>query len=371
MSVVISGGGTAGHVTPGLALAAELARRGHRVSFVGTDRGVEVTMVPSAGFDLHTVPSRPFVRRLSPAALRAPVAALRAVASCRPIVRGAEVVVGMGGYASVPAAIAARREGIPLVLHEQNAIPGMANRVLSRIAAVVALSFAAAAPRFPRRIRTVVTGNPVRQDVLRVTRERDALVKEALVAFGFEPGRHTVVVFGGSLGALHLDRAAIAAGRLIGDRADLQMLLITGPQHLETISRAWPPAGEPAPRLIVRLEGFVERMDLAYALADLVVARGGASSVAEISALGIPSLLVPYPHAIAGEQEANARALQRAGGASVMLDRDVTGTSMTERIVNMVDHPERLAAMAERAAAFGVPDAASRLADVVEEAAIR
>jgi UDP-N-acetylglucosamine--N-acetylmuramyl-(pentapeptide) pyrophosphoryl-undecaprenol N-acetylglucosamine transferase len=257
-----------------------------------------------------------------------------------------------------------------LVLHEQNAIPGLANRGLAAIASprAVAVSFPEAAGRFPRRVRTVLTGNPVREDVLRVLADRVALVAQALDELGLRPDRRTVVVFGGSLGALHLDRAALAAGERLRDRSDLQMLVITGPQHLDVMARAWPPPGLP-PALVLRLDGFVERMDLVYAVADLVIARGGASSVAEIAALGIPSVLVPYPHAAAGEQLANAQALQRAGGASVMLDRDVTGESLVERIVNMVDHPERLSAMSECARAFGRPDAAARLADLVEEAA--
>ena len=370
MKVVVSGGGTAGHVTPGLALGRELAGRGHDVSFVGTDRGVETRMVPAAGFELHVVASRPLARTISPEAIRAVGAAVAAVAECGGYVAGAGAVVGMGGYASVPAALAARRRRVPLVLHDQNAIPGLANRALSVLASprAVAVSFREAAGRFPRRTRTVLTGNPVREDVLRVRTERAGLAAEARTTFGLEHGRRTLAVFGGSLGALNLNRAAVAACALLRDRSDLQVVLITGPEHLEGIGRAWPPPGR-APSLLLRVEGFVDRMDLVYAAADMVVARGGASSVAEISALGIPSLLVPYPHAAAGEQLANARALQRAGGASVMLDVDVTGESLCDRIVNMVDHPERLEAMASGALAFGKPDAAARLADLVEEAA--
>ncbi len=370
MKVVVSGGGTAGHVTPGLALGRELAGRGHEVSFVGTDRGVETRMVPAAGFELHVVPSRPLARRISFEAIRALGAAAAAVGECRRFVSGAGAVVGMGGYASVPAALASRRDRVPLVLHDQNAIPGLANRALSRLAGprAVAVSFREAEPRFPRRVRTVLTGNPVREDVLRVRTDRAALAAEARSVFGLDENRRTLAVFGGSLGALNLNRAAVAACGLLADRSDLQMVLITGPEHVETIRRAWPPPGE-APALLLRIEGFVDRMDLVYAAADLVVARGGASSVAEVSALGLPSLLVPYPHAAAGEQLANATALQRAGGASVMLDRNVTGETLRERIVNLVDHPERLAAMASGALAFGRPDAASRLADLVEEAA--
>jgi UDP-N-acetylglucosamine--N-acetylmuramyl-(pentapeptide) pyrophosphoryl-undecaprenol N-acetylglucosamine transferase len=177
------------------------------------------------------------------------------------------------------------------------------------------------------------------------------------------------VVFGGSLGALQLNRAALGACRLLAERADLQVVVITGPAHLETLGRGAAGLSGGPGRILVRLEGFVDRMELVYAVADLMVARGGASSIAEITAVGIPSVLVPYPHAVAGEQEANARAVQRAGGASLMMDRDVTGESLAGRIVNLVDHRERLAAMAQRAAAFGRPDASSALADLVEEVA--
>jgi UDP-N-acetylglucosamine--N-acetylmuramyl-(pentapeptide) pyrophosphoryl-undecaprenol N-acetylglucosamine transferase len=359
-------------VTPGLALGRELAGRGHDVSFVGTDRGVEVRMVPAAGFDLRVVRSRPFVRKVSLRAARAPLAAASAIRACRPFVAGATVVVGMGGYASAPAVVAARRERIPVVLHEQNAIPGLANRTLSRIAAAVALSFPEAASRFPRRVRTVLTGNPVRESILRIRprEERLAVAAEGLRAFGLEAGRTTAVVFGGSLGALHVNHATIAACRSLAVRGDLQVLLITGPGHLETFGRDRPP-GPPAPGLLVRMEGFVDRMELAYAVADAVVGRAGASSVAELSALGIPSILIPYPHAVAGEQEANGRALERAGGAVVLLDADLTGASLARTLVDMVDRPERLASMAAGAASFGRPHAARALADVVEEVAGR
>ncbi len=372
MMVVIAGGGTAGHVTPGLALAGELVGRGHDVSFIGTDRGVEVRMVPAAGFPLHVAPSRPFARTVSLDALRAPIGSGRAVATCRPWVRGAASVVGVGGYASLPGVLAARRERIPIVLHEQNAIPGLANRALSRVAEAVAVSFPEAARRFPPRVRTVMTGNPVRGDILRVLGERSELAAEGRALLGLEADRETVVVFGGSLGALQIDRAAVGACRILLRRPDLQVVLITGPDHLENVRRALPPASSPTgDALVVRTAAFVDRMEVVYAVADLVVARGGASSVAEIAALGIPSILIPYPHAAAGEQEANARALERSGGAIVMLDRDVTAEGLAQGIADLIDRPERRSAMRAGAAVFGRPDAAARLADLVEEVARR
>jgi UDP-N-acetylglucosamine--N-acetylmuramyl-(pentapeptide) pyrophosphoryl-undecaprenol N-acetylglucosamine transferase len=324
-------------------------------------------MVPAAGFGLHVVRSRPFVRTLSLQAAKAPFASAAAIRACRPFVLGAGVVVGMGGYASVPAVVAARRERIPVVLHEQNAIPGMANRTLSRIARAVALSFPEAAVRFPGRVRTVLTGNPIREQVLRVRDHRDELAVEGRERFGLEPGRRTVVVFGGSLGALHIDRATVEACRIL--RADLQVLLITGTDHLEAMRAAWRDRGEG--HVVLRMEGFVDRMELVYAVADLIVARSGASSVAEISALAIPAILIPYPHAVAGEQEANARALERAGGALIMLDRDVTGPSLAGAIARLLADPGLLASMAAGSASFGRPRAAAALADLVEEVARR
>ncbi|MFN2590135.1 MAG: undecaprenyldiphospho-muramoylpentapeptide beta-N-acetylglucosaminyltransferase [Actinomycetota bacterium] len=367
MRIVIGGGGTAGHVYPGLAAAATLRERGHEVTFVGTERGVESRLVPAAGFDLRILEAAPFVRRPSVAALRAPVVALRATGRCQEYVRGADVVVGMGGYVSVPAVMAARREGVPVVLHEQNAVPGLANRVLSRVAASVGVAFSDAAGRFPRRSRPriVVTGNPVRPEIRSVPLDRDALAKEARQDLGLDDDRRTVVIFGGSQGALHIDQAAAGACRLLADREDLQVVLITGLAHLEDTRRGLMPSGS----LVVRTFGYVDRMDLAYACADLVVSRAGATTIAEVTVCGLPALLIPYPHATGRHQEANARSLQRAGGASVLVDPQLSAATLAERIDALIGHEERLAAMAERSAAFGQPDAAERLADLTTQAA--
>lgn len=363
--VLVAGGGTAGHVFPGLALARVLRERGHEVAFLGTDRGQEVQLVPAAGFPLTTVPSRPFVRALSPAALEAPVAVLRAMRRSRPLARSSDVVVGMGGYASVPAVIAARRERRPVVIHEQNAVAGLANRIGGRMASAVGVTFSASRRWFPRKRRVVVTGNPVREVILTVPEAREALAEEAAGELGLDGGRRTVVLFGGSQGALHLNQAAVGAARLLARRSDLQLLVITGPAHHETIDRAMPAAEG----LLVRVVPFVERMELVYALADLVVSRSGATTIAELTVCGLPALLVPYPYATGRHQEANARALQRAGGASVLLDDQVTSNTLAARIEDLIDFEERLTAMAEASRRFGRPDAAAALADLVLETA--
>jgi len=366
MKVLVAGGGTAGHVFPALAVARRLAdHHGAEVRFAGTAAGQEARLVPAAGFELIEVRARPLLRRASVGALRAPFVALASVRRCRPLVRGCDVVLGMGGYVSAPPVIAAWREHTPIVLHEQNAIPGLANRLLSRVAAVTALSFEEAARGLPRRARTEVTGNPIRESIGAVPAGREGLAKEAYVELDLDPERRTVVIFGGSQGALHVDRAAVGACQLLRDRGDLQVLLLTGPAHHDSVSRGVPEGVA----LHVRVLPFLDRMDLAYAVADLVVSRSGATTVAEVTACGIPSVLIPYPYATAGHQEANARAVQRAGGASLLLDEQLTAEALAERIESLVDHEERLVSMRERASAWARPDAAERVADLVARAA--
>jgi UDP-N-acetylglucosamine--N-acetylmuramyl-(pentapeptide) pyrophosphoryl-undecaprenol N-acetylglucosamine transferase len=360
--VLIAGGGTAGHVFPALAVARTLRERGHDVRFAGTATGPEARLVPADGFDFVEVEASPFVRAASLRATVAPVVTVRSVGRCRPVVAAADVVLGMGGYVSVPVAIAALRGRRPLVLHEQNAVPGLANRSLARAARTVALSFAEAARRLTRRARTVVTGNPVREEVLGVRGDRERLAKEAVQELDLDPDRRTVLVFGGSQGALHLNRAFVdALPRLRLE--DAQFVLLAGDAHAETIRAA---VGEP--RVPVRVLPFLARMELAYAVADLAIARAGATSIAEVAACGVPSVLVPYPYATGRHQEANARALQRAGGASVLLDDELDGPVLAERIEALLGDPSALAAMAERASAWSRPDAADAVAGLVLDA---
>jgi UDP-N-acetylglucosamine--N-acetylmuramyl-(pentapeptide) pyrophosphoryl-undecaprenol N-acetylglucosamine transferase len=367
LAVLISGGGTAGHVFPALALALELRSAGADVRFAGTARGQEARLVPAEGFPFVEVDARPFTRALSPAALAGPISAIRAIGRCLPLVEAADVVVGMGGYVSVPVGLAAIRARRPLVLHEQNAVPGLANRMLAIRADRVALAFDEAVRRLPRRARTIVTGNPVRADILAVPTERELLRKEALGHLELEDGRRTLVVFGGSQGALHLNRAVVGSLDRLSDRSDLQVLILTGPGHRDEVRRDLPTEGS----LLVRAFGYLERMELAYAVADLVVSRAGAATVAELAVCGIPSVLVPYPYATGRHQEANARALQRVGAAAVILDDAIDGGDLIELVGWLLDDPERLRSMGERAAEWARPDAAASLAAVVRETPIR
>lgn len=366
MRVTIAGGGTAGHVFNALALAERL-RQDHdaEVTFIGSAQGQEATLVPAAGYAFHAIRADKMVREVSFRTLVAPIVALRSVRRCRPWVADRDVVVGMGGYVSAPAVLAARRAGVPIVLHEQNAVPGLANRFLARGAAAVGLTFADAAARLPRRLRTVVTGNPVREAIRAVPAARAALASEAMEVFDLDPSRKTVLVFGGSQGALHLDRTVAGAAEILAGAADLQLLVGTGPRHLDAL-RAAVEADRP---LRVRAVAFIERMDLAYSAADLAVSRAGANNITELTVCGVPAILVPYPHATENHQEANARELVRVGAADLLHDSALTPRVLAERIGSALADPPRLAAMTAAATAWAKPDADRRLASLVAQVA--
>lgn len=365
MRVVIAGGGTGGHVYPGLALADRL-RTDHdaSVEFIGSPGGPEATLVPQAGYRFHAVAAAPFYREVSRRAARAPFVALRSVRSSRPLLAGADVMVGVGGYVSVPPGLAARRAHVPLVLHEQNAIPSLANRLLARRAAAIGLTFEDARDRMPGRASATLTGNPVRGAILEVPARRRELAAAARDTFGFEEGRTTVVVFGGSQGALHLDETIVGALRLLADRADVQMLVLTGPDHVDVV--AGPASASTGLR--VHVLPFLDRMELAYAIADVAVTRSGATSIAEMTVCGIPMILVPYPYATENHQEANARELERAGAAAVQLDAELTPEGLVRHVLAVIDDPAASARMGRAAAAWGKPDADARLAALVVEA---
>ena len=362
MKIVIAGGGTAGHVFPAVALGQELFSRGHQLLFVGTDRGLEVNLVPEAGFRLEALHVEPFPRKPSPRLFTAPVSLMRSVKASRGLVADAAVVVGMGGYASAPPVLAASRSRVPVVLHEQNAIPGAANRLLSRRARRVAVTFEESASRF--KVATVHTGNPVRRQVASVASDREALRGKGFEALDLDPSRRTLVILGGSQGALHVNEAAVEMCRMLLGRADLQVLILTGRSHVDSVRNRLP-TGE----LRVGVVGFLYEMELAYAVADLVVARAGASSIAELTTCGLPAVLIPYPHATANHQEANARALEAAGGAEVILDADLTPPLLAVHVQRLLGDSNALSAMAGASKAFGRPEAASALADLVEASA--
>jgi UDP-N-acetylglucosamine--N-acetylmuramyl-(pentapeptide) pyrophosphoryl-undecaprenol N-acetylglucosamine transferase len=362
VSVVLAGGGTGGHIEPMLSLADALLRRavaegGPRITCLGTARGMETRLVPARGYDLRLIPPVPLPRKPTPELLRVPGRVRRAVAETRALLREleADVVVGFGGYVALPAYLAARRERVPIVVHEQNALPGLANRIGARLAARVAVTV----PGTPLHGAEQV-GMPLRTAIS--TLDRAARRAEARAAFGLDPDRPTLLVFGGSQGAASLNRAAVAAADAL-TAAGVQVLHARGPKNTDVTVPARAPGS--APYVVV---DYLERMDLAYAAADLALCRAGAVTVAELAAVGLPAAFVPLPIGN-GEQRRNALPLVEAGGGLLVDDADLSPSWIEEHVLPLITDPAALAGYARHAAAAGAPHADERLADIVLEVA--
>ena len=355
MKFMISGGGTGGHVYPGIAVAEELKRlrSSDDIVFVGSGRGLEASVVPQAGFRLRTILTRGFPRRAWwkwPVALLANLVgvpqALWIVLTERP-----DVVLGTGGYVSAPIGLAAWLLRKPLILQEQNSIPGLSNRWFARLADEVHLSFVEARSYFARKDNLTVTGNPVRAFILSGDRAT------SLAEFGLAPGRPTVFVFGGSRGAHRINDAALDAMRRLKGRVDVQFILQTGRDDFE-----WAKGVVEAEQLPAKVLPFLTRIHLAYAAADLVVCRSGAMTLAEIAVCGTPAILVPYPYAAHDHQTVNASNLVDRGAAAMILDRELSGERLAKEIAHLLADRQALSRMSAHARTFARPDAAERLA---------
>ncbi len=355
MRVLLAGGGTAGHTSPLLATADALRRLdpGVEITCLGTPRGLENKVVPAAGYALELIPPVPLPRRPSADLLRVPSRLRGAVKQTLAIIDRIQpdVIVGYGGYVSMPAYLAARRRRLPLVIHEQNALPGLANKVGARVATRVVVSFPDT--DLPR---AEYVGLPIRRMISQL--DRAATRAEARAYFGLDADRPTLVVTGGSQGARRLNQAVSGASAALGS-AGIQVLHVVGPK------------GEAAPTATGTpyvVKDFVDRMDLLLAAGDLMVCRSGASSVVEAAATGVPAIFVPLPIGN-GEQSRNARAVVEAGGALLVDDADLTPDWIADTVPGLVGDPDRLAAMSAAATGLVPRDADDQLAAIVLETA--
>jgi len=355
-SVLLAGGGTAGHVSPLLALADCLRRRDPETSVtaLGTTTGLESRLVPERGYPLMTVPKVPLPRRPSADLLRLPGNLRAAVAAAERAIEatGAEVVVGFGGYVSTPAYLAARRRHVPIVVHEQNARAGIANRLGARLTSHVATTF-----RSTSLAHATPIGMPLRREISGL--DRAASRPEALEHFGLEAQWPTLLVTGGSLGAQRLNAAfqsSVAALR----EAGVQVLHLTG------AGKEFEPetTGVGAPYVVAP---YADRMDLAYAAADLVVSRAGANTVCELTAVGLPAVYVPLPIGN-GEQRFNAADVVAAGGGLLVDDSALTSAWVETTLLPLLADPVRLGSMAKASAGVGERGADEQLADMVATA---
>jgi len=362
VSVVLAGGGTTGHVAPLLALADCLRRRdgATRVTVLGTAEGLESRLVPAAGYPLEILPRTPMPRRPGGDLLRLPGRLATAVRVAGRAIddAGADVVVGFGGYVSAPAYLAARRRRVPIVVHEANARPGLANRLGARLTRHVAVAF----PGTPLRGARVL-GMPLRRSIVEL--DRAGLRASARAHFGLAPDLTTLLVTGGSLGAQRLNVTFGAAAPALA-AAGVQVLHVAGRGKQVHLGPA--PAGgrNAVPPYVV--QEYLDRMDLGYAAADAVVCRAGAGTVSEVTALGLPAVYVPLPIGN-GEQRRNAQPVVDAGGGLMVDDAACTPGWVGDVLVPLLRDRTRLAAIGVAAARFGIRDGDQRLADLVLAAA--
>lgn len=364
VSVVLAGGGTAGHIEPAMAVADALVALDPtvRITALGTARGLETRLVPERGYDLKLITPVPFPRKPSGDLVRLPLRVRSAVRQTRAILDEvrADVVIGFGGYVALPAYLAARggasrRSVVPVVIHEANARAGWANRVGARSARRVL----AAVPNPGLGRRVEVVGVPVRESITSL--DRMALRAEARAHFGFSDDDRVLLVFGGSQGAQSLNRAVSGAADDLA-AAGIAVLHAHGPKNV--LQLRVPTAGD-RPYVAVP---YLSRMDLAYAAADLVICRSGAMTVAEVTAVGLPAVYVPLPIGN-GEQRLNALPVVGAGGGLLIADADLTPEFITETVRVLLADPPRLTEMTAAATLAGHRDAARRVAEVALELA--
>lgn len=360
--VIISGGGTGGHIYPAITIARAIANiEPTEFLYVGSKIGLENTLIPNEGIPFVTIDVRGLERKISFRNLVTLGKTAGSLLRAEQIIHKfkPDVVIGTGGFVCGPVLLAASLSGIPTLVQEQNVIPGVTNTILSRFVKCVALGYEEAADRFKRKNILVYTGNPVRKDILTGTRDHGRAL------LGLDPDKFTLLVAGGSRGARSINNAMIEVHRYFRDSRDIQILHVTGDHEYD--------------RVVGQLEGidgkgrygegshiipYLHHMPEALAAADLAVYRAGAVGLAELTVRGLPAILIPYPYAAEDHQRYNAQALVMCGAAKMILDKMLTGRELLEEIVHLKNDPEALKRMARASKSKGRPQAAHDIAEL-------
>lgn len=364
MRVVFTGGGTGGHLYPALALARHIRQQEEeaQIIFLGTERGLESRIIPQEGFRLKTLPVKRPVRRLSRAMVGSLANMAEGTGEAYKFLRWfkPDVLVGTGGYASVPAALAAMLQRVPVVLHEQNVLPGLVNRKLSSWVSLTCLSFPESRPYFHRRAKLQVTGNPRASEAAAAP----AASEKDLFELGLLPGRKTLLVAGGSQGAIQLNRTVLKALKGLEGRSDLQVLYVTGKRYYEEIAAGAKTLGQEP---LLKIIPYLDNMPLALGASDLVISRAGATTLAEVNARGIPAILVPSPNVTEDHQTVNARVQEEKGAALVFAEREADPATLAQALLSLLDNPEKLQGMQEASRKLGYPRAAPDMYEALKK----
>lgn len=357
MRILLTGGGTGGHIYPALAIAKELENDSeiHALTYIGTERGLEADIVPKAGIPFQVIDVQGFRRKVSWDNIRTIYKFLTAVQRSKQLIRdfAPDAVVGTGGYVCGPVVYAAYRLGIPTLIHEQNVVPGLTNQFLARFANVVAISFEGSESYFKKAPCLVHCGNPRASDVATADRRngrRSLNIKE-------DDHKPIVLIVGGSRGARPINEAVIRMAPRIVEQEAFYVVYVTGDVHYDEVSARL--AGVSSNRFIVK--PYIYNMPEVLAASSLVVNRAGASTLAEITALGLPSILIPSPYVTNNHQERNARWLEKQGAATVLLEKELSGDTLWQKISNLMEQDIRREAMGRAAEQHGHPKAAARI----------
>lgn len=367
MRLLVTGGGTGGHIYPALSVVREMQKRHPdlAVLYVGTDRGMEADIVPKEGLPFATVSSRGFRRKLSLDTLKTVAVAAKGVWQARSVIRRfrPDVVLGTGGYVAGPVVFQAALMGIPCLIHEQNALPSVTNRVLARFVQQVALSFPEARRFLPAKTRIIVTGNPVRPQIFEAKRSHGQH------EFRLDPNKKTLLVVGGSRGAEPINDAVIKMLPHVIASPTLQMLFVTGGAHYEPALEQIRQQGlNPETLGNIMIKPYLYNMPLALAAADLIIARSG-GMIAEITAVGLPAIFVPSPHVADNHQDHNAQAAAAAGVGLMIREQELTPEHLWHECQAIMADDGRLRAMQQASLAYGKPQATERICMALESLA--
>ncbi|MBQ9993033.1 MAG: undecaprenyldiphospho-muramoylpentapeptide beta-N-acetylglucosaminyltransferase [Firmicutes bacterium] len=360
-NIIVSGGGTGGHIYPALAIAQGLKLNYDcRILYMGANNSMEQRLAEEAGFEFAGFEAKGLTRH-SFKIIGDAFTDLVGLGQAGKIIKhfNADLAIGTGGFASAPALGAAELAGVPVLLHEQNAVPGWANKLLAKKAQAICLTFEAAGSHFPEHTPKFLTGLPVRDEILKVRR------KEARNYFGFDDASPVLLVTGGSQGAASINRAMAGAYKKLL-QSGISIIHLTGNKNIEAQKKALAEQGlQESQRL--QLMPYLNRMDYALGACDLVVGRAGASFLAEVMCVGVPSIIVPYPHAANNHQECNARSLEASNAAEVITDSELNADTLCEAVLRLLADYDKLKMMSKNAASMGKPDAVDNILEVAEQ----
>lgn len=361
MRVIMSGGGTGGHIYPAITIIRAIQKEVQdcEVLFIGTQHGLESDIIPKEGLDFRTIDIRGFERRLSMQNVHTIIKTIGSVWQSRQIIRNfkPDIVIGTGGYVCGPVLLAASMMAIPTIIQEQNVIPGITNKILARFVEKIAVGYGEARTYFTNKDKIVVTGNPVRPEVISATRE------EGIKALGLDPAKRTILISGGSRGARSINQAMVQVYQQFAGRQDIQLLHVTGQsEYNDIVGNLKQCCIDTTKAGNIIIKPYLYNMPQALAVADIAVFRAGAIGLAELTARGIPSILIPYPYAAENHQEFNARVMEQQGAAVVIRDAELNGARLIKVINELVNSPTTLDEMANASKKIGCPKAAESIA---------